>query len=577
MFKHQSIRLKLMIMVIPLGLIGIILTIYFANLVRTTSKKSEEIYYEQLYTVDSEILSADRDLYKAATAELYFVIYSRSEDKDKTESLIKNYSDYLSSVENHIGNVESLIKEYPEIGTHKFNSTTINDALSAFWSYYNTGNKAYDFSTQTGDISLQMTNLIAARGELEVIQDIIQDYASDSKKDHESDIEKGIMAAGVVSVILYVIIIIVDTYIIRYIRINLVKVDDDINTLANNDLSFEPFILDNDDEIGSLSKSADKLQEGLSDIVGQIYDSSDNVSSSSKEISGLASVCNDQIEAVANAVNDMASTATTQAGDITRLSGNMTDIQGLIEENGEASQNLADASGEIDHVTSEGMTEVERLTSVTKESLDSFNQIFGLLSSITEAATKIGESSSLITDIASQTNLLSLNASIEAARAGEAGRGFAVVAEQIRQLAEQSAGSASTINEMLDELTKASEMADKQSKVVKDCVRAQTESVEATKGKFVDIVDSINKVNQAIKKITDVNKVITSNFMDVNDLVTSLSASAEENAASSEEIAATTDMIKNSVSDVYNKSKEINEEADLLVDEVKHFKLKGRD
>lgn len=65
--------------------------------------------------------------------------------------------------------------------------------------------------------------------------------------------------------------------------------------------------------------------------------------------------------------------------------------------------------------------------------------------------------------------------------------------------------------------------------------------------------------------------------MDVNDLVTSLSASAEENAASSEEIAATTDMIKNSVSDVYNKSKEINVEADLLVDEVKHFKLKGRD
>lgn len=577
MFKHQSIRLKLMIMVIPLGLIGIILTIYFANLVRTTSKKSEEIYYEQLYTVDSEILSADRDLYKAATAELYFVIYSRSEDKDKAASLIKNYSDYLSSVENHIGNVESLIKEYPEIGTHKYNSTTINDALSAFWSYYNTGNQAYDFSTQTGDISLQMTSLIAARGELEVIQDIIQDYASESKKDHESDIEKGIMAAGIVSVILYVIIIIVDTYIIRYIRINLVKVDDDINTLANNDLSFEPFLLDNDDEIGSLSKSADKLQEGLSDIVGQIYDSSDNVSSSSKEISGLASVCNDQIEAVANAVNDMASTATTQAGDITRLSGNMTDIQGLIEENGEASQNLADASGEIDHVTSEGMTEVERLTSVTKESLDSFNQIFGLLSSITEAATKIGESSSLITDIASQTNLLSLNASIEAARAGEAGRGFAVVAEQIRQLAEQSAESASTINEMLDELTKASEMADKQSKVVKDCVRAQTESVEATKGKFVDIVDSINKVNQAIKKITDVNKVITSNFMDVNDLVTSLSASAEENAASSEEIAATTDMIKNSVSDVYNKSKEINEEADLLVDEVKHFKLKGRD
>ena len=222
------------------------------------------------------------------------------------------------------------------------------------------------------------------------------------------------------------------------------------------------------------------------------------------------------------------------------------------------------------------MKEVERLMEVTKASLESFNQIFSLLTGITESATKIGEASSLITDIASQTNLLSLNASIEAARAGEAGRGFAVVAEQIRQLSEQSAGSASTINEMLDALKKASDLADKQSKVVKDNVNLQNESVEATRGKFVDIVDSISKVNEAIKRITEVNDVINTNFSQVNDLVTSLSAAAEENAASSEEIAATTDMIKSSVGNVYEVSKEIDREADTLADEVKHFKIRGR-
>ena len=574
MFKHLNIRRKLLVMVIPLGLIGIFLTAYFGRLVQTTDLKSEEIYYEQLYTVSSEILSADRDLYKAATAELYFVIYSSSQS-DKGASLIENFKSYLSTVEEHISNVETLIEKYPEIGEYTYENTTINNALDAFWSYYNAGNSAYDFSTMTGDISVQMSSLIAARAELEIVQDIIKDYADDAKTTHESSVKRGVLIASIVAIILYIIIIIVDTSLVRYIRINLVKVDDDINTLAHNDLSFEPFILDNNDEIGSLSKSCDKLQEGLADIIGQIYDSSDNVSNSSKNIAQLASICNEQIESVASAVNDMATTATTQAGDITQLSNNMNDIQGLIEENGEASQKLADASGAIDNVTAEGMKEVERLMEVTKESLESFNQIFGLLTGITDSANKIGEASSLITDIASQTNLLSLNASIEAARAGEAGRGFAVVAEQIRQLAEQSANSASAINEMLDELTKASDLADKQSKVVKDCVDAQNNSVEATKGKFEDIVDSINKVNDAIKKITDVNKVITTNFTEVNDLVTSLSSAAEENAASSEEIAATTDMIKTSVGDVYASSKEIHEEADVLADEVKHFKLKN--
>lgn len=575
MFKHLNIRRKLMLMVIPLGLIGLFLTGYFASMVKTTTKDSEKLYYEQLYTVSSEVLSADRDLCRAATVELYFIIYASSRS-DKGAQLIENFSSYLKTTEEHIGNVESLIDKYPEIGSHVYEGTSINKAIEAFWDYYNTGNDAYDFSTFTGDISLQMNNLIAARDELEIIQDIISDYATNSKTDNEASIEKSIFAAGVVAAILYIIVIIMDTLMIRYIRINLVKVDDDINTLANNDLAFDPFVLDNNDEIGSLSKSADKLQEGLSDIVGQIYDSSDSVSASSRNISQLASVCNEQIESVAQAVNDMATTATTQAGDITQLSNNMNDIQGLIDENGNASQNLADASGEIDNVTAEGMKEVERLMEVTKASLESFNQIFSLLTGITESATKIGEASSLITDIASQTNLLSLNASIEAARAGEAGRGFAVVAEQIRQLSEQSAGSASTINEMLDALKKASDLADKQSKVVKDNVNLQNESVEATRGKFVDIVDSISKVNEAIKRITEVNDVINTNFSQVNDLVTSLSAAAEENAASSEEIAATTDMIKSSVGNVYEVSKEIDREADTLADEVKHFKIRGR-
>jgi len=126
---------------------------------------------------------------------------------------------------------------------------------------------------------------------------------------------------------------------------------------------------------------------------------------------------------------------------------------------------------------------------------------------------------------------------------------------------------------MLDDLKKVSESAQNQSKIVKECVNAQTQSVDSTKGKFSDIVDAIEKVNDAIKQITEGNELVTSNFFEVSDLVNSLSAAAEENAASSEEIAATTDNIKLSVNSVYECSLEIEKEADTLADEVSHFKL----
>ena len=156
----------------------------------------------------------------------------------------------------------------------------------------------------------------------------------------------------------------------------------------------------------------------------------------------MATTSNEQMDAISHAINDMAITVSSQAEDVQGLAEDMVHMKEMMTKNAEASSNLANTSKEMDKVTNEGISTVDDLIKVTDSTSQAFDRIFEMMNNISASASKIGEASTLITDIAAQTNLLSLNASIEAARAGEAGRGFAVVADEIRQLAEQSATSA---------------------------------------------------------------------------------------------------------------------------------------
>ncbi|MCH5254782.1 MAG: methyl-accepting chemotaxis protein, partial [Lachnospiraceae bacterium] len=190
-----------------------------------------------------------------------------------------------------------------------------------------------------------------------------------------------------------------------------------------------------------------------------------------------------------------------------------------------------------------------------------------------ESAQKIKEATALITDIASETNLLSLNASIEAARAGEQGRGFAVVAAQIQKLAEQSNESAKQIESIILSLIADSDRAVSTMNEVKEIMEQQSENVANTNTQVTnllqDVEESLAGIEEVVTQTNKINEVRSS----VVDTVQSLSAIAQENAASSQETSASVTEINSIVNEIAVNATDLKDISRELGESVAMFEM----
>ena len=433
--------------------------------------------------------------------------------------------------------------------------------------------QAYDVNKASGDYKEMADAFSVARTEIRTMSLTTKFYGAYKIYELENSIHRFSTVCMTVVLIVMVLVIFLTLYMMQYFRKNILLVVKNLTAISKNDLTVPDLALDTKDELGELALASNQLKSDLRVIVEELKNTSDSLNDSSDEMNHNSGEILNSVEEISKAITEIATTVSSQAEDTQRVNGQIEDLDTITEQNTVCAQSLSGESGQIQQATTEGMQVVNRLSKITGESREAFDNIYDIIIKVGESTNQIADASNLISSIASQTNLLALNASIEAARAGEAGKGFAVVAEEIRNLAEQSANSVKVIDTMLGALKTNVYDAGTCGDVIKGIVQQQHGSVADTKEKYEAIVENLAMVEQEIVSLNEISTQMKNGCQNVVGVIENLSAIAEENAATTEETTASTEEIAANVHVLAENSTAVKEYAQTLEHIVNKFIL----
>ena len=331
--------------------------------------------------------------------------------------------------------------------------------------------------------------------------------------------------------------------------------------------------LERKDEIGVLADHANMVIGQLKDVIGQVGNTSDVIEESTARLDKMAEQTSTASEDVARSMGDMANGATAQASETQAVSDAIGRIGEGIEETSNAVAKLIVNADQMKAAGQEGVDSVGELKTISEKVKAQIAIIYEQTNTTNESAQEIHKATELISSIASETNLLALNASIEAARAGESGRGFAVVAEQIKNLAEQSNQSAKTIEGIINNLLADTEQAVKTMNTVDAIIGFQADKVEMTKRVFDKVNNGLIVTMEGVESIARSTKTLDEAKGRVIMSVESLSAIAEENAASTQETAASAEELTATIGEIKNATSRLNQVADNLTTQTNLFQI----
>ncbi|MDF2511054.1 MAG: methyl-accepting chemotaxis sensory transducer [Herbinix sp.] len=327
------------------------------------------------------------------------------------------------------------------------------------------------------------------------------------------------------------------------------------------------------DEIGTLAVAMQNITGSLRSILHEVTDSAVELSSTAQQLTATAEQSATASDEVSRTVEEIAKGASDQAVNTENGSEQAINLGNIIDQNRGYMSDMNHVFEKITGVVNDGLKEIRHLADISDESSKATKEIYDIILKTNESAAQIGDSSSVIASIAEQTNLLALNASIEAARAGEAGKGFAVVADEIKKLAGQSSKSTEYIDGVVRELQEVVTSAVETVKKVNLISEEQSVSVGNTKAKYKSIRSTVDESQEAIGLLNTSVEEMTKAKNDIMDMLQTLSAIAEENAASTEEASSAMLEQSTSIEEIANSSERLSGLAVSLQDIISKFKL----
>lgn len=342
---------------------------------------------------------------------------------------------------------------------------------------------------------------------------------------------------------------------------------------GNLNVEIEQSMLDRKDEAGALSCNTQTLIDSLSAMIGKISNNTMTLNASSEEMNAAAGQAGNAVGNINDDLHNMLTGAVEQTGNAQNIKNSIHNMNIHLEK----------TLGEVDHLSDETKAMLDARNDVDKSlnQLDASNQdVMTEVENIqkqtqqnNESVEKIIAAVSYISDIADQTNLLSLNASIEAARAGETGKGFAVVAEEIGKLANQSNEASTEISELVNLLSYNSSQTMDIMDSVQDAMNDQTKKLVETANIFKQLQEHVSHVADGVDVIRDATIQLGKETDEIGKDIKNLSDIAQRNEDTVKGTISFSDEVLGTVNSVTEMSTEVSSSANDMAGVVSHFRM----
>lgn len=377
-----------------------------------------------------------------------------------------------------------------------------------------------------------------------------------------------VLLAGCMIVLFTAILV----YLSFKIRKPLLATAEYIDRVANGDLSGNLEVKSVIREVTTLIRASAALKDKLNSIVTEVDGHAMQLDNNMESLNVLASASSKGANQIRQAIDELSKTAVSLAENVQSVNTSMMEMGNNVTAIHSETVTLNENSDKMDHANRNASESMNLVLTSSHTSSAIIEEMIVQVKATNEAIASISKAVELISDITSQTNLLSLNASIEAARAGQAGRGFAVVATEIKQLADQSSQGAAAIKNIVDDILEKSNKSVELTERMRTLAEKEQADIGSAKTGF-DTLSQIIEANVATAgTIAEKTKNLEELKQTIINNITELSAISEENAASNEEVTANVSSIAESIDRISEDTGMIKKVSAALEEQMKYFK-----
>ena len=377
-------------------------------------------------------------------------------------------------------------------------------------------------------------------------------------------------------IVFCLIMIAVSFFLIKPIVTTIKGLSAELEKFSNGELDIQCKVpkINKNDELGILADSVNNLAFKFGEIIRSVQEQSGVLSEESEKLVQIADVSAGSIESISQAIDDVARGAEEQATDMTNTMENIQELSATLDTVLSQVEKLSGVASGLKDYSDNTKGAMKELVSVNEKAKSSVHSMVVQTNETIKAMKEIDVILESIQDIASQTNLLSLNASIEAARAGGAGKGFAVVAGEVKKLADDCVNASKQISGIVKNISDEMEKSGALVRELEENADSQLAKLSGANDSVDNIIDGIFAVSGEITEINAEIKSLDSVKAGIGSAIENLSAISEENAASSEEVASSVTDVSSSVKNLSEAAEGISSSATALKDSISLFERK---